>query len=213
MRFGAPLVLASVLLSAAMVTDLAIAQPTPGFVEDFTSGIGDFGGAATVTNPGTGGVDGAGDGFLHIARATAAQLGARAASGPLTGNYVVGGVERMRFWLNDVDADQDLEINFLIGNTENFWRFNTPFVPPEDAWAEFEVDFTTPSSWTQLFGIGTFEEALQTVNRVLFRHDLAPYTQQPDPIAGEFGVDRIELIGAGHPVDPGTWGEIKSLFR
>lgn len=212
MQFRPLIVLASVLFVTAVVANPVMGQPTPGFVEEFTSGIGDFGGQATVTNPGTGGVDGAQDGFLHIAREPAGHLGSRAQTGPLTGDYVTADIGRIRFWLNDVDGDQALEINFLIGNGGNIWRFNTAFLPPDNAWAEFEVDLTNPALWTQLFGSGTFEQALATVNRFNFRHDLAPYQQQPDSIAGEFGVDKVELIAAS-PVGAGTWGEIKSLFR
>jgi hypothetical protein len=47
---------------------------------------------------------------------------------------------------------------------------------------------------------------------ILFRHDLAPYIGTPDPIAGEMGFDKIQLVGLV-PVEPKTWGSIKSLYR
>jgi hypothetical protein len=39
----------------------------------------------------------------------------------------------------------------------------------------------------------TWSEALRTVDRVLIRHDVAPFVQNPDPIIGEFGIDAFKI--------------------
>jgi hypothetical protein len=215
MRSAALFALASAFLLLAAGSGVAVAQPIPGFVEDFNDAVGDlgdFGGGADLTNPGTNGVDGSSDGFLRVARATSDKFGTRADSGSLTGDYVTAEITHVRFWLNDVDADQAFEITFLIGTQANLWRFNTPFIPPENSWTQFEVDLRSSANFTQSRGSGTYEDALAVVSRFLFRHDLAPYTQIPNSIAGELGIDKIELV-ATSAVDPGTWGQIKTLFR
>jgi hypothetical protein len=191
----------------------AAAQPTAGFVENFTSGTGEFGGGSTYTNPGTGGVGGAGDGYLHIENTGAFNFGTRSLGPNFTGDFLAAGITRIRFWLNDVGADQSFEIHFGIGaGASNFWLYNTGFAPPENAWAEFEVDLTNEALFTQTRGTGTFAQALSGASNILIRHDLLPLTDTPDAIAGELGLDQVMLVGAA-PVEPGTWGRIKAQFR
>jgi hypothetical protein len=48
---------------------------------------------------------------------------------------------------------------------------------------------------------------------VHFRHDLAPFTQDPDPIQGDFGIDNLRLTDQSVPVLTTTWGRIKRLYR
>jgi hypothetical protein len=150
---------------------------------------------------------------LRIERATAFNFGTRSLSAHFTGDYLAAGITRIRFWLNDVDADQDFAIHFGIGaGAGNFWLYNAAFTPPENAWAEFEVDLTNEALFTQIRGAGTFAEALAGAQNVLFRHDLPPLTDMPDVIAGELGLDQVMLVGTD-PVEPGTWGQIKNRFR
>jgi len=178
--------------------------------------LGGFAGGATLTNPGTGGFDGAGDGYLHIARSFAAQLGANNAGTEFGGHWLAAGVSRVEMKLNDVDAAQDLEIHFCIGNLFNFWQYDIGFVPPANAWGTFEVDLTDSTRFTHIISTdgGGFAKALQSAERILVRHDRAPYTMAPDNIQGEFGLDDLKLLSSP-PVsaESTTWGAIKSLYR
>jgi hypothetical protein len=197
----------------ALIPRFSAAQPTAGFVESFTTDNGGFGGGAAYSNPGTGGVGGAGDGYLLIERATAFHFGTRSFGTDYMGDYLAAGITRIRFSLNDVGADQDFQIHFGIGaGAGNFWLYTTAFVPPENAWAEFEVDLTNESLFTHIRGSGTFTGALTGVGNILIRHDLPPLTDTPDDLAGELGLDQVMLVGPA-PVEPGTWGRIKSHFR
>ena len=191
---------------------LAGAQATPGFVEDFTTGLGGFLGGATYSNPGTGGVDGAADGYLRVTRDFPANFGTR--SGPnYSGDYPAAGITHIKFWLNDVDANQDFAIHLGIGaQFINFWLHRTGFVPPENSWAEFEVDLTDSTQFVQLRGSGSYSAALAAVGTILFRHDVDPIMPEPDAIEGELGIDKIQLIALS-PVEERTWGTIKALFR
>ena len=55
---------------------------TPGLIDDFMApGTNSWSGGAALSNPGSGGVDGAGDGFLLISRTPfSGNLGARSAN-------------------------------------------------------------------------------------------------------------------------------------
>jgi hypothetical protein len=182
-------------------------------VENFASGTAGFGGGSTsYTNPGTGGVDGVGDGFLRIFNTAPSHFGTRVLSGPFTGDYVAANITHVRFWLNDVETDQAFEITFAIGSDLNLWRWNTPFLPPHQTWQQYEVDLRDPGQFTRARGTGTYEEALAGVTRLHLRHDLQPYILSPDGIAGQLGVDKVELASIT-PVPGGTWGQIKHLFR
>jgi hypothetical protein len=189
-----------------------LAQPSAGFVEDFATTLGEFGGGDSYSNPGTGGVGGATDGFLLVERAKPFHFGTRSFAAAFTGDYLAAGITKIRFALNDVGADQVFAIHFGIGaGGGNFWLYTTAFTPPENAWAEFEVDLTNEALFTRIRGSGTFAEALSGATNILIRHDLPPLTDSPDDIAGELGIDHIQLIGPA-PVEPRTWGEIKHLF-
>jgi hypothetical protein len=203
-----------ILAAAASCPLSAGAQPTPGHTEDFTTGLGGFGGGATYSNPGSGGVDGAADGYLRIERLKPLNFGTRSLDPAYTGDYPTAGVTHVRFWLNDVDASQDFTIHFGIGTgLTNFWLHRTGFSPPENSWAEFEVDLTDSTQFVQLREPGgTFTAALSSVGNILFRHDVDPITQDPDDLAGECGIDKIQLLSLS-PVESRTWGNIKALFR
>ncbi len=188
------------------------AVPVIGFLETWSDGTPagwDGNSGELPTNPGTGGVDGAGDGFLLIARSgLPTRLGSKNQTLPYTGDWLAAGVNRVRFYLNDVDEDQSFEIHFAIGNSGNFWQYNVGFLPPENSWAEFTANLSDSANWTRIiaFGPGGFAAALQNTDRVLIRHDRAPFGQTPDAIAGEVGVDNFlmtnALVDVG-PVGPG----------
>jgi hypothetical protein len=212
-RFGAAVIGSVLLLSAAS----ASAAPVVGFTEHF-AGVGNlagFGGGATETNPGVGGADG--DGYLRVAHVGfAGQLGAFNTSSAYSGDWIAAGVTRVELKLQDVDADQDLEIHFCIGNSNNFWQYNPGFAPPQGSWRTFVVDLSDTANFTHIINLsaGSFSQALHQTDRILIRHDRAPYTQGPDPILGEFGLDDIRLL-ANAPVDAraASWGSIRAQYR
>jgi len=168
----------------------------PGFVENFTSGLGGFGGGSqSYSNPGTGGVGGAGDGFLEIGNQFAGRLGGRSTASQYAGDYQADGVHAISFFLKDTGADDELGIYVGVGNRGNFWVAGG-FAPAEDVWTKYSVNLFNQAAWTQIIGSGSFDDALANADRILFRHDLPPIFQSPDSLAGDFGVDRIRLIPA-----------------
>ena len=189
----------SVFLAAAVFAFAGVARAaTPGFVEDFASGIGGFGGSATETHVTSGGVGGAGDPFLEVTKSpTAPQLGTFSQAPDLTGNLPADGVTGYSFWLRDTGADDNLEIHVGVGIPfVNFWQSLPGFAPPTGSWQQFSVDLTQPNQWVRIIGSGTFAAALAGSTNLLFRHDFAPYMQDPDPVtAGTgFGLDRIQVL-------------------
>jgi hypothetical protein len=176
----------------------ASAQVTVGFRSHFAGvSLDGWGGGSQITNPGTGGLGGVSDGYLQVAvpGPFAGNLGSFALTPDYAGNWTTAGVTQVRLWLNDVNAADDLEIHLSIGNgaSGNFWQCNTGLIPPHDTWAPFTVNLN-PANFTFTGTIpGTFAAALQNVDRVLLRHDKAPYVRTPDTVIGDFGVDEILL--------------------
>ncbi|MGH7723798.1 MAG: FlgD immunoglobulin-like domain containing protein [Candidatus Eiseniibacteriota bacterium] len=194
--------------AAFFAVEKAVAAPVIGSLETFASGTGEWDGGGLESNPGTGGADGAADGYLHVQSGFQQHLGSRNDGLTYAGDWIAAGADRVRFSLSDVGEDQDLEIHFAIGLTNNLWQYNTGFLPPDGAWAEFEVDLSSASAFTRTIGLAsaTFPLALSGATRVLIRHDKAPYTQGPDMIVGEFGIDNVLITSSlvGVPGGPGT---------
>jgi hypothetical protein len=140
-------------------------------------------------------------------------LGSMSMGTQYQGNWQAAGIKSVKVWLNDVNTDEPLEVHFSLGTFNNFWQYNEAFEPPSNAWAEFTVDLTDASKFTQIIGTLSFDSALQGVDRIHVRHDLAPYVQTPHIIQGDFGLDRVELSDVSVPVVKSTWGRIKSLYR
>jgi hypothetical protein len=212
-RYRFALLAAFVLIAAASP---ALSQPTHGFTEQFPgTSLSGFTGGSPLNNPGTGGFLGVGDGFLRIANTANANFGANSSlSAAFSGDYDAAGIDEIRLHLNDVGGDQAFELHVGIGNTTNFWQYNTGFLPPNGSWGEFVVPLNGPAGWTRIGGVvGTFQEALQTADRILVRHDLAPYISTPNTISGDVGVDNIRLISYATPAASTSWGRIKKLYR
>jgi hypothetical protein len=80
----------------------------------------------------------------------------------------------------------------------------------------FVVDLRDSSNFTHIinFSGGGFAKALREADRLLVRHDRAPFSQTGDAILGEFGVHEIRLM-ATPPVDAksSTWGKLRALYR
>jgi hypothetical protein len=190
---------------ALAFSSAALAGPTLGFTEEFPAigGTAGFAGGALLSNPGTGGRDGDGDGYLRIAQEPIAGPVACYNAGPdYGGDYLAAGVTRVVFWLSDVDTDENLEIHLVIGNAGNFWLYNQGFAPPEGSWAAFEVDLTDSTNFTQIrsFPGGPYTLALSAADRLHWRHDTTPYSQLADPIVGQFGLDGIFLTNNANAV-------------
>ena len=189
------------------------AGPTLGFVEDWSgTTLSSWAGGATLSNPGAGGVGGAGDGFLMVSTTSPGHLGTAGFGAEYAGDWMAAGITLVSLSLRDVGAPDALEIHFAIGNTTNFWQYNPGFLPTGQ-WTQFNVDLTLPGSFTQIIGSGTFADALRSVNRILVRHDRAPFVQVPDFVQGDFGLDRVTLASTGTASAPTTWGRIKQLYR
>jgi hypothetical protein len=189
------------------------ANPVNGYTQNWTgTSLANWGGGAEYDNPGTGGVGGAGDGYLHVATSATGPLGTVSFDAPYIGNWTTAGITLIRLSLNDVNAPQALDLHFSIGNTGNFWQYNVGFSPSSGLWTQYTVDLTSPS-WSRILGSGTFAQALTNVDRIHLRHDHAPFVLSPDLILGDFGLDRLILINPATPSRASTWGRIKQLYR
>jgi len=173
----------------------AAATPSIGHIQDFNDGTtGGWGSNDQPTNPGTGGLGGAGDGYLDIALTTPFHLGARSSDPAYSGDWMGANVNRIKVWLNELDQAHDLEIHLCIGNSGNFWESNVGFAPPTNTWAQFTFDLTDSTQFTHIIAFGGgFAAALQNADNISLRHDKPPFAQTPKSIAGEFGVDNVEL--------------------
>lgn len=172
---------------------------TPCFTQNFAGidNVGGFdGGSESYTNPGSGGV-GASDGFLIVGNSKAAFLGARNTTEDFAGDFLDAGVVRISFWLNHVSGD-DLEIHFGVGEAfGNFWQLNEPFTPAAGEWRKFSAEISTnEADWTRVIGSGSLEDALRGADRILLRHDAPPYSQFPEPVVAELGIDNVRIIAA-----------------
>jgi hypothetical protein len=211
-RRTSPLALTSALaVLALLVCRIASANPVPGFIEHWGGGTtATWGGGDFYANPGAGGQLGAGDGFLQITTPGPAQffstnLGSMSTSADFSGNWQAAGITTAQFWLRDVGNPDPLEMHFAIGNGVNFWQYDPGFIPPSGSWAKFTVDLTSAAGWTQIINGGpgsTFNSALQNVDRILIRHDHAPFVQPPDSIRADVGVDELTLLSGGSTAVP-----------
>ena len=204
-RFGASFLLS--ILAALALTGAALAAPTLGFLESWPgASLQGWGGGSALSNPGTGGTGGSVDGYLRFSTPNGGQrrLGVNSFGTEYAGDWTAAGITQVRLWLNDVGTDDPLEIHLSVGDgTSNFWQYNVAFMPPHERWAEFVVDLTSDANWTRIIGAGTFAQALQAVDRVHVRHDLAPFGQSPDLIDADVGLDRVLLTNGVTGIAPG----------
>ncbi len=205
-----PLVASIALALAGLIalTAPAYAAATLGFVENWSgTTLHNWGGGASNSNPGSGGVGGAGDGFLRFSTPNGPlqhKLGARSFGTDYQGDWQAAGISQVRLWLNDVDADDPLEMHFSIGIEHvNVWQYDIAFLPPHGQWAEFVVDLSSATNWTQTFGPGTFAAALQAVATIHLRHDRPPFVLEPDELDADVGLDRLLLTNGVVGVSPG----------
>lgn len=179
-----------------------------GFMDDFsTPGTHGWSTLNGTSNPGTGGVNGAGDGYLLISSDIVFNFGAYNAEPAYQGDWLAAGIGQVSFYLNDVNTDEAFFFHFLLSGGPPWrefttWQCDTGCEPPNGSWAPYTADLTTGGvGWTRIRGDATFDEVLQYVDRAHFRHDLPPYTQYPDGISGDLGIDNIALRPAPTPGD------------
>lgn len=181
-----------------------------GYVEHFAAedGVAGFFPPQLVSNPGTGGIGGDGDGYLHVRRVDLGNFGASTDRTEFTGNLLADGVTGFGFWINDVGSFDDFQLHVGIGTRfEDFWLYREAFRPLSERWTYVEVDLLDPSKWIQTQGSnGVFEEALQNSGRLLIRHDLEPLRWDPDPKQGDLGVDGVVVLP-----EPGTGSLLLSV--
>jgi hypothetical protein len=210
-RIMSRIALAAVL---ALAASAAHAGPLVGFTENWSgTSLDGWDGGSDLSNPGSGGIGGPGDGFLLISTPFPTHLGARSLGSEYQGDWLASGVNKVVLWLNDVNGADPLEIHFAIGNSTNFWEYNVGFKPPNNVWQQFSVDLGSEANFTRIIGQGTFAAALQHVDRIHLRHDLAPFVQSPDPIQGDVGLDGLTLTNDAVPVSAVSWGRLKSMYR
>lgn len=171
---------------------------TPGYEFDFNDGttMGFFGGG-DVNWVASGGVGGAGDGYVSAFRNPAGHLGMANSDFVVTGDLIADGVTGFSFWLKDLGSQAPVNIHVAVGvPLSNFWQCNATFIPSTTEWTQFTIRFDDAAGWTRIqsFGAGTFEEALSASGRLLFRHDLAPYSSTPNSLRGSFGLDRLVVL-------------------
>lgn len=181
----------------------AAADPTLGFTEEFPgTSFGNWTSPWLLGNPATGGVGGNGDGFLTV-NTTAGFLGAKTSASDYIGNYTATGVTQIRLWVKDVSGAGGLQLHLALGNQGNFWQCNLGVDAAADRWKLYVVDLVE-ANFTQIVGSGTFTNALSNVDRVLVRHDVAPFVQNPDLITAILGIDHILLTNGVTGVEPAT---------
>lgn len=190
----------TVAAAALLLAGASIHAATPCVMQQFSAAndLGGFGGGSeSYTNPGTGGVGGASDGFLIVGNSMIAFLGTFNNTPEFTGDFLGAGVSRISFWMNHVSGDP-LEIHLVIGTAfGTVWQYNEPFVPVAGEWRKYSANISlNEADWTRILGGGSLADALTSGDRLLFRNDFAPYGQFPDAVVAELGLDNVRLIGS-----------------
>lgn len=185
----------------------APANPVLGFIDEFPGiSTGSWSGGTPFSNPGADGYLGSADGYLLLDNPALNQFGTRATGAEYTGSWTAAGVTQIRIWLNDVGADDALDMHLSIGDgTSNFWQYDVGFAPPLHVWGEYVVDLSSGANWTHILGTGSFANALTVVDRVHVRHDPPPFATIPNPpdaIIADVGIDHVLLTNGLVGVDP-----------
>ncbi|NOT34842.1 MAG: hypothetical protein HOP12_11825 [Candidatus Eisenbacteria bacterium] len=207
MRAANSIAVCLVALASSSLVPLALSAPTVGFQETWNNGLlnGWTGGfELEYTNPGSGGVGGSG--YLRVnAPPPPKNVGTRSNGAEYFGSWSRPGITSVRMSLSDLGTSDAFLLHLSVGSNASLFQHNVGFVPPVSGWAEYVVDLTQPGDFTQIItppGGATLAQALDTVQVVLIRHDLAPYVMSPNTAFGDFGVDNLQLVGSGVSVDP-----------
>jgi hypothetical protein len=169
---------------------------------------------AKLSNPGDGGVDGAGDGFLIFARTIEqGALGANARDPKLNeaflGDYLAKGVTEIRAWFRNL-GDTEIEIHVGIADSKfgaggRYMSLQGATLPIGGDWTQVSFDFSEDNFVYHGFEPEppTFTETAQSVISLHFRHDMKPIGFAPIPTEGEVGVDNVQLISGNDKPTPG----------
>jgi hypothetical protein len=186
-----------------------------GFTDTFPgTSTANWSGGTALSNPGAGGVGGAGDGYLQLSSAFAGNFGTQNSGSDYTGDWTAAGITEVSFFLRDVAADQSFSFHFLLTQGGSFgttWQYDTPMDPPTGQWQQYTVDLTSETNWTRVRGSDPLATVLQSVSFAHFRHDLEPYFSNPDPIAGDIGIDSIRLGAVPEPTGLAAFVALLSL--
>lgn len=166
--------------------------------------------ASTHSNPGTGGVDGASDGFLMI-EDSFGNLGTSNEDARYAGDWRAAGVGSISLYLNDVGTDDDIEFHVLISSETNAagttWQYNTGFDPPHNSWQPYTVDVMDASNWTRIRGSLSLDATLGSAQKFHLRHDESPYFSSPDQLDdSDVGIDNISLLLVPEPSSVAMFG-------
>lgn len=199
MRSHRSALLAALLLCAPFSSSFA--APTLGFIEKWPSGTsGWLGGALTYSNPLNGGADD--DGFLQMTLAAPGHYGTKSNGTEYTGNWLAAGINQIKVKLNDLAANNNLQMHVSVGAQTNLWQYNIGFLPATETWTQFVVDLDS-TLFTRIVGTGSFAGALQNADVLHIRNDVAPFVQTPDNASGDLGIDDLLLTSSTVGVDDG----------
>lgn len=187
--------------ACSFLATILLTIPTLGatlnFLDTFPAGggVGGWDGGGSQSNPNAGGVGGATDGYLKIARTSSGHLGMRNSTSAYAGDWSAAGITMITFLANDVGAAQALELHAsIVGTDGTMWQNNIGIKPLNNTWKQYSIDLTNPALWTSTQPGASFANTLANVDRLHFRHDVAPYTSETGSIIGDVGFDNIQLI-------------------
>lgn len=183
------------------------------FVQTWSSGtLAGWFSQAQLSNPGTGGVDGAGDGFLLIERTPddfAGPLGVHARDDAevqaFLGDYVAAGAVSVTGWFKNF-GDTPIEVHVGIaggqfGGGSRYMSVPGIALPVGGGWVE--GTFMISGNDLQWIGFGdpteTVEQLMTHVGGLVFRHDDSPIESMPPQYVGAFGIDNVKLNGSCVP--------------
>ena len=183
----------------------AHAQPVLGQVDDFQTGTSEnWNGALGFFTNVAGGQGGAGDFYLEVTANGGFGPGSPVATyndNQWAGDYVAGGISGIQVDLanfGQIDLEMRAMLLFGLGGD---WTTTVPLLVPADGQWHTVTFALTEADMTQIGGIGSFNDSLSSVGRLLLRHQSgAP--QGPgggSPIVGLLGIDNITAIAIPGP--------------
>ncbi|MCB9849320.1 MAG: PEP-CTERM sorting domain-containing protein [Phycisphaerales bacterium] len=203
LRFTNPVVRVAALAAAlALLFAPAAAQATItlGQVDDFQDlTVQNWSGASGFFSNQDGGPAGAGDRYLRVFANQPAGSGSKVATynqDQWAGDYLTAGVDAVRADIANFGAtDLDMRVILLFGAGGDFTSTVPITVPADGVWRSYTFSLAA-ADMTQVSGIGTLNDTLASVGRLLIRHQSGP----PAGIAGGttgagvIGIDNITAL-------------------